>query len=101
MSLIPKNKLKSHLKNFLVELKRRYFCIFETRNIEEIRSDYFNKKWISKEELFRLLEYEEQQFIREYKLLSDQMNDTLSYFNMNSLANYQLLERKYQNKLKT
>lgn len=88
------------LKNFLVKLKRIYDILFNTRDVEEIRQDYFNNKWISKEELIRLLEYEETQFIKTYSELQNQYNDLLKYFNMNSLSNYSLLERKEQGKLK-
>ena len=88
------------LKNFLVKLKRIYDILFNTRDVEEIRQDYFNNKWISKEELVRLLEYEETQFIKTYSELQNQYNDLLKYFNMNSLSNYSLLERKEQGKLK-
>ena len=88
------------LKTFLVKLKRIYDILFNTRDVEEIRQDYFNNKWISKEELIRLLEYEETQFIKTYSELQNQYNDLLKYFNMNSLSNYSLLERKEQGKLK-
>ena len=88
------------LKNFLVKLKRIYHILFNTRDIEQIRLDYFNNKWISKEELIRLLEYEESQFVKTYSELQNQYNDVLKYFNMNSLSNYSLLERKEQGKLK-
>lgn len=88
------------LKNFLVKLKRIYDILFNTRDVEEIRQDYFSNKWISKEELIRLLEYEETQFIKTYSELQNQYNDLLKYFNMNSLSNYYLLERKEQGKLK-
>lgn len=74
--------------------------IFETREISLIREDYFNHKWISKEELIRLLESEETEFIKTYNALYKDYHDLLSYFNMNSLANYQLLERKEQGNLK-
>lgn len=88
------------LKNFLIKSKRIYDILFNTRDIEKIRQDYFNNAWISKEELTRLLEYEETQFIKSYSELQNQYNDLLKYFNMNSLSNYSLLERKEQGKLK-
>lgn len=97
---ILKNNMNFPLKNFLVKLKRIYDILFNTRDVEEIRQDYFNNKWISKEELVRLLEYEETQFIKTYSELQNQYNDLLKYFNMNSLSNYSLLERKEQGKLK-
>ena len=92
--------MKSRWKTFLDKTKRFYHIIFDEREIEEIRKDYFDGLWISKEELIRLLEYEEQQFIENYKNLQKDYNDMLSYFNMNSLSNYSLLERKYQGTLK-
>lgn len=95
-----KNNMKSRWKTFLDNSKRFYNIIFNERDIEQIREDYFNNLWISKEELSRLLEYEEKQFIENYTNLQKDYNDMLSYFNMNSLANYSLLERKYQGTLK-
>lgn len=92
--------MKSRWKTFLDNSKRFYNIIFNERDIEQIREDYFNNLWISKEELIRLLEYEEKQFIENYTNLQKDYNDMLSYFNMNSLANYSLLERKYQGTLK-
>lgn len=87
-------------KTFLVNLKRIYNIIFNDRDIEQIRKDYFDNLWISKSELYRLLEYEENQFINNYSQLQNQYNDMLKYFNMNSLSNYRLLERKEQGNLK-
>ena len=92
--------MKFRWKTFLDKTKRFYNIIFNERDIEQIREDYFNNLWISKEELSRLLEYEEKQFIENYTNLQKDYNDMLSYFNMNSLANYSLLERKYQGNLK-
>lgn len=92
--------MKSHLKNILTKCSRIYNIIFNDRDIENIRKDYFDNKWISKSELIRLLEYEESQFIKTYSDLQQQYNDVLKYFNMNSLSNYVLLERKEQGKLK-
>lgn len=46
--------MRIRLKNFFLELKRRYNIIFETRDLETIRKDYYTEKWISKEELGRL-----------------------------------------------
>ena len=92
--------MKFRWKTFLDKTKRFYNIIFNERDIEQIREDYFNNLWISKEELSRLLEYEEKQFVENYSNLQKDYNDMLSYFNMNSLANYSLLERKYQGSLK-
>ena len=92
--------MKFRWKTFLDKTKRFYNIIFNQRAIEEIRKDYFGGLWISKEELIRLLEYEEKQFIQNYSNLQKEYNDMLSYFNMNALSNYTLLERKYQGTLK-
>lgn len=92
--------MNSHWKTFLYKIKRFYHIIFNKRNIEEIRKDYFEERWISKEELVRLLEHEEKQFIENYTTLQKDYNDMLKYFNMNALSNYSLLERKYQGTLK-
>jgi hypothetical protein len=87
-------------KTFLDNAKRIYDILFNIRDIEVIRSDYFSKKWISKNELIRLLDYEEKQFVIAYTQLQKEHVDMLSSFNMNSLSNYELLERKYQSQLK-
>jgi hypothetical protein len=92
--------LKSLWKNYSVETKRIYNIIFEERDIENVRKDYFDNKWISKSELLRLIEHEEKSFIKEYDRLKQEYNDLLNSFNMNALANYSLLERKMQGKLK-
>lgn len=99
-SQIRESKWKSRWTNYLAEIKRKYYIIFETRNIEEVRKDYFSGKWISKNELERLVEYEESQFIKEYEKLKNDYNDLLKSFNMNALSNYALLERKFQGNLK-
>lgn len=99
MSQTLKNNLKSHWTTFLVELRRRYNIIFEDRDIMIIREDYLNNKWISKQELIILKNWETQEFIREYDALRSQYKDLLSGFNMNALSNYQLLERKMQGKM--
>lgn len=94
-----KSKWNSLWKIFLDETKRRYNIIFEERDIQNIRNDYLDYKWISKEELHRLKEWETSQFIMMYNELKGQYQDLLSNFNMNALSNYELLERKKQGKL--
>lgn len=89
-----------HLKTFLDKSKRVYDILFNIRDIETIRNDYFSKKWISKSELIRLIDYEEKQFVIAYSQLHKEHVDMLSSFNINSMSNYELLERKYQGKLK-
>lgn len=91
--------MKSDWKTFLHESRRRYQVIFETRDIERVREDYFSDRWISKEELDRLLRYEESQFVKAYGELQANYQDVLKYFNMNALSNYALLERQHQGKL--
>jgi hypothetical protein len=100
MSRIQKNNMKSHWKNFSVKIKRLYNIFFNTRDIEIIRQDYFSGKWISKEEVLRLLESEERQFIKSYNEVKSQYDDVLRYFNMNALSNYSHLEHKLQGTLK-
>lgn len=87
-------------KTFLVNSKRIYDILFNVRDIETVRKDYFSKKWISKNELMRLIDYEEKQFVIAYTELHKQHVDMLGAFNMNALSNYSLLERKYQGQLK-
>lgn len=87
-------------KTCLAETKRIFKIIFDTRDLETIRSDFFSHKWISKEELSRLIIYEEEQFIVEYTRLRQDYQDLLSSFNLNALSNYELLERKMQGQLK-
>ena len=100
MFLTLKNNLQSHWTNFSSKAARIYDIIFNTRDIEQVRIDYFEHKWISKEELARLLEHEEQQFVAAYGMLQAQYNDLLSSFSMNAMSNYSLLERKMQGTLK-
>lgn len=100
MFLTLKNSLQSRWKMFSAKTRRLYSIIFDTRDIEIVRQDYFAHRWISKEELVRLLEYEEQQFIQSYTALQQQHNDLLNSFSMNAMANYSLLERKLQGTMK-
>lgn len=53
--------MKNKIRIFFLELKRRYIIIFETRDLETIRKDYYDRQWISKEELGRLFVYEVEQ----------------------------------------
>lgn len=89
-----------HWQNFLAESKRIFSIYFDDRDIEKVRLDYFSHKWISREELIRLIDYEEQQFIEQYSKIQKDYHDLLSSFNMNALSNYELLERKMQGTLK-
>lgn len=99
MSPILKNNTVNRWKIFSVKIKRLYDIIFNTRNIEDVRTDFFSHKWISKEELVRLIEHEEAEFVKSYTALNDNYIDLLKSFNMNALSNYTLLERKYQGTL--
>jgi hypothetical protein len=81
-------------KTYLVKIKRYYNIIFNTRDIEIIRSDYFDKKWISKEEMHRLIEHEEKSFIRVYGELQTQYQDLLQFFNTYSPRNIQETYKK-------
>ena len=92
--------MKQHWKNFLVNVIRVYNIIFETRKLEDIQNDYYANKWISKEEMQKMFEFEKVELV---KLLTEkevEHNLLLSNFNMNSLASYELLERRQQGKLK-
>ena len=95
-----KNNMNFHWQNFLAESKRIFSIYFDDRDIEKIRLDYFSHKWISREELIRLIDYEEQQFIEQYSKIQKDYHDLLSSFNLNALSNYELLERKMQGTLK-
>lgn len=95
-----KNNMNFHWQNFLAESKRIFSIYFDDRDIEKVRLDYFSHKWISREELIRLIDYEEQQFIEQYSKIQKDYHDLLSSFNMNALSNYELLERKMQGTLK-
>lgn len=92
--------MNSRWKTFSAEIKRIFTIVFEQRDIEIIREDHFSGKWISKAELIQLIEHEENQFIITYSALQKDYHDLLQSFNLNSLSNYQLLERKMQGKLK-
>jgi hypothetical protein len=86
--------MKQHLKNFLVEFKRRWSIIFETRELEIIRQDFYDKKWISKEETVRLMEYEIQQ-LTEWALKERKDKDIiLENFNMSMMNAYYMAEEK-------
>lgn len=91
--------MKSRWTIFLAECVRIYHIIFETRDIEIIRKDFYAHKWISKSELLILKEYEIREFIKEYEQLRNQYKDLLGGFNLNALSNYSLLERREQGKL--
>jgi len=81
-------------KTFLVKIKRYYDIIFNIRDIEVVREDYFSKKWISKEEMHRLIEHEEKSFIQVYSELQTQYQDLLQFFNTYSLRNIQETYKK-------
>jgi len=92
--------MKQRLKNYLVNIKRIYNIIFENRDLTDIQNDYYLNKWISKSELEKLFEFEKIQLLEAYKEKEQESIDLLKSFNMNSLSNYEALERKYQGSLK-
>ncbi len=46
--------MKQQLKNFSHNLRRWYRIIFEHRDLNEIRDDYYAGRWISKSELDKI-----------------------------------------------
>lgn len=88
-----------HLKNFFLEIKRRYSSIFEDRLVADIQNEYYNDRWISKKDLLKIYEFEKQTLLNEYFSIKQELNDLKSSFNLNALANYRKLEELKQNKL--
>lgn len=86
----------------MVEIKRKWNSLFEPREISKIRDDFYNKKWISKEEMLLLLEKTEFEKIELIRIIEQTRSDydrLLSSFNLNALASYELLERQKQGTL--
>ena len=92
--------MKQRLKTCLDNIKRLYNIIFENRELTTIQDDYHLNKWISKSELEKLFEFEKMQLLQAYKEKEQEFQDLMRSFNMNSLSNYEALERKYQGSLK-
>jgi len=92
--------MKLPLKTFLTRIKRIYDIIFNDRPPNIIQDDYHSNKWISKRELYILLEYEKSQLLMAYKEKEKDMNDLLEGYNLNAFSNYEALERKHQGQLK-
>lgn len=76
-------------KKCLAECKRRYQIIFEQRDIKLISTDYYNKKWISREETNRLFLHEKQHLLMEVHNAQDSYNKLLEGFNIGVIKNYQ------------
>jgi hypothetical protein len=92
--------MKIQWKIYLVKLKRIYSSIFEQRDIEVIRQDYYNGQWISKAELHRLFEQEKEELAKIAVTAQKDYSDLLSGFNLNAMRNYEMLEKKYQGMIK-
>jgi hypothetical protein len=88
--------MKYRLKNYLDNIKRIYRIICEHRSVEEIRTDYYQHKWITKTELILLFEFEKLELIRLYKEKENEYNTLISGFSTHSFSNYAALERKMQ-----
>jgi hypothetical protein len=80
--------MKIRLKNFLAELRRRYIIIFETRDLETIRKDYYDRQWISKEELGRLFVYEVEQLTAWALRERADKNAVIEGFNLATMRNH-------------
>ncbi len=86
--------MKVHLKNYLPKIKRIYHIIFENRELETIRSDFYNDLWISKKELQRLFQYEIDQLVQWAVRERDDKNLLLSHFNIGTMRAYYELEER-------
>ncbi len=74
--------MKNKTQAFFLELKRRYNIIFETRDLETIRKDFYAEKWISKEELGRLFVSEMEQITQWALREQADKNAILENFNL-------------------
>ena len=88
--------MKTQWKIYLVKLKRIYSSIFEQRDIEVIRRDYYNELWISKTELHRLFEQEKEELAKMAVAAQKDYSDLVAGFNLNAMRNYEMLEKKFQ-----
>ncbi len=87
-------------KIYLAKFKRTYSSIFEERNIDIIRQDYYNNLWISKAELSKLFKYETAELANTAINAQNEYKDLLSGFNLNAMQNYEILEKKFQGRSK-
>jgi len=81
-------------KNCLIELKRIYNILFEIRDIQTVRSDFFDKKWISKSELERLFLYETEELAKMVIREQENYNFLLEGFNLSAEKNARIFESK-------
>lgn len=100
MIILRKNCLAKYLvmkkkwENYISRMKRIYNIIFETRELEEIRVDYYAARWISKEELKRLMKYEIDQLTD--ILIKEKENSKILFenFNLATMRNSYEVEEK-------
>lgn len=86
--------MKTRLQNYLVELRRRFNIIFETRDLETIRSDFYTQKWISKEEMRRLFVSEIEQVTQWALRERAEKNSLLENFRLGTMQSYYEAEEK-------
>jgi DNA polymerase elongation subunit (family B) len=84
---IPNVKLQ--YENSLLEIKRRDQSLFEHRDIILIGTDYYNNKWISKNELKQLFLYEKQQLMIAVNTANENYKLLMENFNIGVIKNYQ------------
>jgi hypothetical protein len=86
--------MKKKWENYISKIKRIYNIIFETRDLEEIRADYYAAKWISKEELRRLMKYEIEQLTNLLIAEKDSSKILFENFNLATMRNSFDIEEK-------
>lgn len=86
--------MKTQLQNYLVELRRRFNIIFETRDLEIIRSDFYTQKWISKEEMRRLFFSEIEQVTQWALREREEKNSLMENFRLGTMQSYYEAEEK-------
>lgn len=100
MYLIQKNNIQQAWKTFSVEIKRRYRVIFEDRPIEEIISDFYLRRWISKAELLKLHRFQYNELLGRLERALQDYNDLTKSFSLRCMENFdegmlkQLLDQK-------
>jgi hypothetical protein len=86
--------MKTRLQNYLVEFRRRFNIIFESRDLEIIRSDFYTQKWISKEEMRRLFVSEIEQVTQWALREREEKNSLLENFRLATMQSYYEAEEK-------
>lgn len=88
MSPIQKNNIQKAWKNFLVEAKRRYTIIFESRPVETIIADFYMRRWISKAELLKMHRHQYNELLDRLEQSIQDYNDLMASFNLQSMHNF-------------